>query len=800
MNLNADQLKIIHNRPNGHCLVKGVAGSGKTTVAVCRIPTLINQYLTQNQRILIVTYNKTLIHYTEHMYRTLDIQNNLFFDASDLNQIDISTVDKLVYQYENRLAHRNKLAAASQQKNLMQLSIFQIQKKYPGNSLICQENLNFLTEELDWMKSCRYLERETYLNTDRTGRMTIGDNKFRLLKNSEARNAVFDLYLEYENRLEANGLTDFKKSAIRVLEAFESHKLVPDKYTHVIVDESQDFTRVQLELIRHFYDEKAPSGSIMFIADAAQSIYTHSWLSSQTFKSIGFDMSGRSQILSKNYRTTFEIAQAAYSLIEKDEALSSNDNFVKPAAIKRHSDKPLYLHFPDQEAEAHFITERIKSLMSDTNFTLKDIVVIGANTSYLDLIKNYLLSHGIDAGIFDKKSPSFTEEKIVLYTLHSIKGLEFPVIFIAGINKGLLPYNMEQVSIGRRLLYVGMTRAKNHLYLTSCHTPSVYMQEIDHTLLRSKLTELSRFYVIPIEQYYFKSQLTNPHSKEEAVRQWFLHELHTKLGYPPDLMEIEFPVKHFSKNGFVDICVFTRKGTQRKPFILIETKQPGENLEDAKKQLYSYFSCVPSAEYVVATNGNEILIEHQENGFFTPVAVLPEYEPDARYRTFTYKNLKNQQDFLYQVDQEEPDKVAVMYCSNGAPASAAGLTLTICGTIAAGSLKYITEEDMGYIKVPPEFGLSQRDCFALVVSGDSMRDFDVEEGNVIVIQKQDYASQGDIVVAGNRTTNEATLKKFYPTGSHVTLVPGNDNYEPILLRKEDFFINGILVGIFKERN
>jgi hypothetical protein len=59
--------------------------------------------------------------------------------------------------------------------------------------------------------------------------------------------------------------------------------------------------------------------SLLFIADTAQSIYSHSWLTKgRSFASIGFDMTGKSNILAKNYRTTTQIAQASYSLIEND--------------------------------------------------------------------------------------------------------------------------------------------------------------------------------------------------------------------------------------------------------------------------------------------------------------------------------------------------------------------------------------------------------------------------------------------------------------------------------------------------
>jgi DNA helicase-2/ATP-dependent DNA helicase PcrA len=76
---------------------------------------------------------------------------------------------------------------------------------------------------------------------------------------------------------------------------------------------------------------------------------------------------------------------------------------------------------------------------------------------------------------------SFKEEKnsVTLMTLHSAKGLEFPVVFIAGLEDGLFPHqrsldSLEQMEEERRLCYVGMTRAKERLFLTSAASRTVY--------------------------------------------------------------------------------------------------------------------------------------------------------------------------------------------------------------------------------------------------------------------------------------------------------------------------------------
>ena len=62
MKLNMEQRRIVELEPNGHMMVKGVAGSGKTTVAIRRISFLENHYTPEdNDAILLVTYNKTLL-------------------------------------------------------------------------------------------------------------------------------------------------------------------------------------------------------------------------------------------------------------------------------------------------------------------------------------------------------------------------------------------------------------------------------------------------------------------------------------------------------------------------------------------------------------------------------------------------------------------------------------------------------------------------------------------------------------------------------------------------------------------
>jgi DNA helicase-2/ATP-dependent DNA helicase PcrA len=72
-----------------------------------------------------------------------------------------------------------------------------------------------------------------------------------------------------------------------------------------------------------------------------------------------------------------------------------------------------------------------------------------------------------------------TESKVTLMTLHAAKGLEFPVVFLAGMDEGLFPHSRTlmdpaQIEEERRLCYVGITRAEQQLYVTNASTRTMY--------------------------------------------------------------------------------------------------------------------------------------------------------------------------------------------------------------------------------------------------------------------------------------------------------------------------------------
>ena len=91
------------------------------------------------------------------------------------------------------------------------------------------------------------------------------------------------------------------------------------------MDETQDLSKAELTVITKLVD--AQTNSITLLTDAAQKIYDNGF----TWKGVGINIQGRSHILNKNFRTTVEIAEAAYTLLEKDiDFVQNSEDYVKP--------------------------------------------------------------------------------------------------------------------------------------------------------------------------------------------------------------------------------------------------------------------------------------------------------------------------------------------------------------------------------------------------------------------------------------------------------------------------------------
>jgi len=129
-----------------------------------------------------------------------------------------------------------------------------------------------------------------------------------------------------------------------------------------------------------------------------------------------------------------------------------------------------------------------------------------------------------------------------------------------------------------------------------------------------------------------------------------------------------------------------------------------------------------------------------------------------------------------------------------------GIGLPLVGYIAAGEPIEAIENSLETVMVSADLVSKSRRCYVLQVKGDSMIDQGIFDGDYVVIQQQETANDGDIVVA-LIDNNFATLKSFYNEGGgRIRLQPANSKMDPIYVASKNLKIQGKVTGVVRKYN
>lgn len=124
----------------------------------------------------------------------------------------------------------------------------------------------------------------------------------------------------------------------------------------------------------------------------------------------------------------------------------------------------------------------------------------------------------------------------------------------------------------------------------------------------------------------------------------------------------------------------------------------------------------------------------------------------------------------------------------------ASVKLPLVGLITAGAPIEAIETRDALISVPQEI-VGRKNAYILRVKGDSMIESLIADGDLVVVEKTDYARDGDMVVA-LLEDGTATLKKFYRHKNYIRLQPANRNYKPLEVRS--VVIQGKVLGVIRK--
>ena len=123
------------------------------------------------------------------------------------------------------------------------------------------------------------------------------------------------------------------------------------------------------------------------------------------------------------------------------------------------------------------------------------------------------------------------------------------------------------------------------------------------------------------------------------------------------------------------------------------------------------------------------------------------------------------------------------------------IKVPLLGNISAGSLNDILDNPLELFDLPSYLVNNEKDTFVLKVSGDSMINKGIYNNDIVIVNKQSTAKNGDIVIAMN-SSDEVTVKSFYKDGNKFRLQPENDSMEAIIL--DEVIILGKVIGLYRK--
>lgn len=255
----------------------------------------------------------------------------------------------------------------------------------------------------------------------------------------------------------------------------------PPLFRAVLVDEAQDFDTDALKFCVALAEVDANGeADLLIVADSAQNIFRRKF----TWSEAGIKASGRTSILRKNYRNTQQILRFAQSFLLADSSISIDEapelqdemTIIPAESAERTGKEPTVTVVADTDAEVAQVLALVESKYS-ANLPARSLAVLLLNGTGDNRARRIVegLSER-DLPVFwvsnpDDKSASgragLVDEPIIVSSIHSAKGLEFPVVILCGVSGGHGKFSRADLLASRKTVYVGCTRALEELHLVA---------------------------------------------------------------------------------------------------------------------------------------------------------------------------------------------------------------------------------------------------------------------------------------------------------------------------------------------
>jgi superfamily I DNA/RNA helicase/mRNA-degrading endonuclease RelE of RelBE toxin-antitoxin system len=447
---------------SGPTLLKGAPGTGKSTVALYRVKNLmasLRKSGVQQPRILFTTYTNALVNFSKQLLESLL--------SEDVQYVDVRTADSIALKIFVSNGANPKMATMPDLKRLMASAISRTIKLINGTQLQQQAKIqilmrltaDYLIEEVNSVIEARGINTlDEYLLAGRAGRLVP--------LNKTQRSAVWEVRQSFLKLLAGQGLVTWQQIRTIALNMARNTD-VNDRYDAVVIDEAQDIEPNALSLLVTLCREPK---RLFITADANQSIYGNSFRWVDVHDDLRFQ--GRTGVLKTNHRTTKEIAEASRSYLANG---SLDDD--EPGQTYVHSgSQPAIRSVGTLRDEAELLVRFFKEAAKELRLGLSACAVLVPTENAGKEIAGSLTHLGLHSEFMTGRTLELNAKHAKVITLKSAKGLEFPIVALAGFlgsQYPMVPQGTQQLAVEeimtreRRTMFVGMTRSMRALLVVA---------------------------------------------------------------------------------------------------------------------------------------------------------------------------------------------------------------------------------------------------------------------------------------------------------------------------------------------
>lgn len=441
----------------GPAMLKGGPGTGKTVIALYRVREVLRQAREKGQprpRILVTTYTNALVNAAQEMLKTL-------LGEADAALVEVRTVDNLVAEILRAAGLPGKSADDGIVRDQVRKAIQRLRSS-PGDDAELAERIanlspDYVLEEIERVIIGRELDTvEAYLAEERRGR--------RVRLTAQQRRAVWRVMEIRQELMRAKHhpptFAENRRMALDLVRAGKGS----EPYDAVVIDEAQDLDPVAIRMLVALCK---PAGDLLITADGNQSIYGAGFSWRRVHEDLRFR--GRTGILRKNYRSTKEIARAVASYLhgaEADEEIRAEQDAV------RSGPAPSLMRLASPALEADELMSWLQEAARRRRVGLGCLAVLVPSNQIGASVASALCNRGLPARFMPSQEVHLETSEVKVLTFHAAKGLEFPVVAVAGLSPAgdfLAPLMEgaeqaeEKLLLKRRVLYVAMGRAMREL-------------------------------------------------------------------------------------------------------------------------------------------------------------------------------------------------------------------------------------------------------------------------------------------------------------------------------------------------